>query len=179
MRHFYSPLDPRFLPAIYAANANPVHPSEEIHPHSNRMAYGRAVDRVPADAGQENYGPDFSPQPVACQDGWSSQRPERPPVIRGRLHRSDAYLVSVILKCRHAFVGPHSRIRPRPKKRPYGPAHPNGRNGIDFVRCRICGDRRRVISGRHLSKHETDRNTYMEEYARDAPDSLARSRQHS
>ena len=36
--------------------------------------------------------------------------------------------------------------------------------GIDFVRCRICGHHRRVISGRHLSKHETDRETYMEEY---------------
>jgi len=30
-----------------------------------------------------------------------------------------------------------------------------GLEGIDFVRCRICGDRRRVISLRHLSKHET------------------------
>jgi hypothetical protein len=36
--------------------------------------------------------------------------------------------------------------------------------GIDFVRCRICGDHRRVISGRHLSKHGTDREEYMEEY---------------
>ena len=36
--------------------------------------------------------------------------------------------------------------------------------GIDFVRCRICGDHRRVISGRHLSRHDTDRVTYMEEY---------------
>jgi hypothetical protein len=25
----------------------------------------------------------------------------------------------------------------------------------------ICGDHRRVISGRHLSKHDTDRETYM------------------
>ena len=39
-----------------------------------------------------------------------------------------------------------------------------GDEGIDFVRCRICGDHRRVISGRHLSKHDTDRETYMEEY---------------
>src|SRR5262249_6383510 len=39
-----------------------------------------------------------------------------------------------------------------------------GAEGIDFVRCRICGDHRRVISGRHLSKHETDRETYMEQY---------------
>jgi hypothetical protein len=37
--------------------------------------------------------------------------------------------------------------------------------GIDFVRCRACGDHRRVISGRHLSKHGIDRETYMEEYA--------------
>jgi hypothetical protein len=28
-------------------------------------------------------------------------------------------------------------------------------DGIEFVRCRICGDYRRVISGRHLSKHDT------------------------
>lgn len=40
----------------------------------------------------------------------------------------------------------------------------DGVEGIDFVRCRICGDHRRVISGRHLSKHGTDRETYMEEY---------------
>jgi hypothetical protein len=37
-------------------------------------------------------------------------------------------------------------------------------NGFDFVCCRICGDHRRVISGRHLSKHDTDRETYMQEY---------------
>ena len=36
--------------------------------------------------------------------------------------------------------------------------------GVDFVTCRICGDRRQVISGWHLSKHETDRLTYMEEH---------------
>src|SRR4030095_316258 len=40
----------------------------------------------------------------------------------------------------------------------------DGDEGIDFVRCRICGDHRRVISGRHLSKHDTDRETYMREY---------------
>jgi hypothetical protein len=39
-----------------------------------------------------------------------------------------------------------------------------GTEGVDFVTCRICGDRRRVISRRHLSKHDTDRLTYMEEY---------------
>jgi hypothetical protein len=32
------------------------------------------------------------------------------------------------------------------------------------VRCQICGDHRQVISGRHLSKHDTDRETYMQEY---------------
>jgi hypothetical protein len=37
-------------------------------------------------------------------------------------------------------------------------------DGIQSVRCRICRDRLRVISGRHLSKHNTDRETYMEEY---------------
>jgi hypothetical protein len=40
----------------------------------------------------------------------------------------------------------------------------DGDEGIDFVHCRICGDHRRVISGRHLSKHDTDRKTYMQEY---------------
>jgi hypothetical protein len=40
----------------------------------------------------------------------------------------------------------------------------DGDEGVDFVRCLICGDHRRVISGRHLSKHDTDRETYMEEY---------------
>src|SRR5262249_2618101 len=40
----------------------------------------------------------------------------------------------------------------------------DGEDGVDFVRCLICGDHRRVISGRHLSKHDTDRETYMEEY---------------
>jgi hypothetical protein len=37
-------------------------------------------------------------------------------------------------------------------------------DGIESVCCRICGDHRRVVSGRHLSKHDTDRDTYMEEY---------------
>ena len=39
-----------------------------------------------------------------------------------------------------------------------------GTEGFDYVSCRICGDRRRVISGRHLSKHDTDRLTYMDDY---------------
>jgi hypothetical protein len=47
----------------------------------------------------------------------------------------------------------------------------NGHEGIEFVGCRICGDHRRVISGRHLSKHEIDRETYMEEYGL-SPDQL-------
>jgi hypothetical protein len=49
------------------------------------------------------------------------------------------------------------RVRPRRRRL-------DGDEGIDFVRCRICGDHRRVISGRHLSKHDTDRETYMREY---------------
>jgi hypothetical protein len=49
------------------------------------------------------------------------------------------------------------RISPRARRL-------DGTEGVDFVRCRICGDRRRVISGRHLSKHDTDRETYIEEY---------------
>ena len=43
--------------------------------------------------------------------------------------------------------------------------------GIEFVSCRICGDHRRVISGRHLSKHDIDRETYMAEYGL-SPDEL-------
>src|ERR1051325_11365134 len=46
-----------------------------------------------------------------------------------------------------------------------------GTEGVDFVTCRICGDGRRVISGRHLSKHDTDRATYMENYKL-SPDQL-------
>ena len=44
-------------------------------------------------------------------------------------------------------------------------------DGIEFVRCRICGDCLRVISGRLLSKHDTDRETFMEEYGL-SPDEL-------
>jgi hypothetical protein len=39
----------------------------------------------------------------------------------------------------------------------------DGAEGIDFVRCRICGKHLRVISSRHLSTHDTDRDTYIEE----------------
>jgi hypothetical protein len=46
-----------------------------------------------------------------------------------------------------------------------------GRNGIDYVRCRICGEHRRVISRRHLSKHDTDRQSYLERYGL-SPDEL-------
>jgi len=42
---------------------------------------------------------------------------------------------------------------------------------MDFVRCRICGDHHRVISGKHLSKHDIDRQEYMQEY-RLSPDEL-------
>jgi len=45
-------------------------------------------------------------------------------------------------------------------------------DGVQFVRCRICGDHYRVIRGRHLSKHDTDREMYMEEY-RLSPDELS------
>jgi hypothetical protein len=47
----------------------------------------------------------------------------------------------------------------------------SGIKGVDFVCCRICGDRLRVISRRHLSKHGTDRAEYMAEYAL-SPDKL-------
>ncbi len=59
---------------------------------------------------------------------------------------------------------PQKRLTPRARSF-------DGNDGIDFVRCRICGDHRRVISGRHLSKHGTDRETYMEEYGL-SPDEL-------
>jgi hypothetical protein len=52
----------------------------------------------------------------------------------------------------------------------------DGDEGIDYVCCRICGDHRRVISGRHLSKHDTDRETYMQENDL-SPDELARAAQ--
>jgi len=44
-------------------------------------------------------------------------------------------------------------------------------DGVQFVRCRICRDRLRVISGQHLSKHDIDRQTYMEGYGL-TPDEL-------
>ena len=47
----------------------------------------------------------------------------------------------------------------------------NSGEGVAFVRCRICGDHRRVLSARHLSKHDTDREEYMEEYGL-SPDEL-------
>ena len=57
---------------------------------------------------------------------------------------------------------PHAKLR-HPKS--------EGGDGIDFVRCRICGKQLRVLSGRHLSTHEIDRDTYMQEY-RLTPDQL-------
>ena len=44
-------------------------------------------------------------------------------------------------------------------------------DAIDVVRCRICGKDLRLISGRHLSIHGIDRETYMEEYGL-SPDRL-------
>jgi hypothetical protein len=44
-------------------------------------------------------------------------------------------------------------------------------DGVDFVRCRICGKHLCVISGPHLSTHGTDRETYMQEYGL-SPDQL-------
>ena len=46
--------------------------------------------------------------------------------------------------------------------------------GIDFVRCRICGARRRVIATKHLSTHYTDRETYIEEYDLSPDDLIAK-----
>jgi hypothetical protein len=48
----------------------------------------------------------------------------------------------------------------------------DGDDGVAFVVCRICGDYLRVISGRHLGKHDTDRETYMQEYDL-SPDELS------
>jgi hypothetical protein len=45
-------------------------------------------------------------------------------------------------------------------------------DGFAFVVCRICGDYRRVINSQHLSKHDTDRETYVDEYDL-SPDELA------
>jgi hypothetical protein len=48
----------------------------------------------------------------------------------------------------------------------------DGDDGVAFVVCRICRDYLRVISGRHLGKHDTDRETYMQEYDL-SPDELS------
>lgn len=40
----------------------------------------------------------------------------------------------------------------------------NGNEGIDYVRCRICGDHRRVVSARHLGKHDITRDDYIATY---------------
>jgi hypothetical protein len=42
---------------------------------------------------------------------------------------------------------------------------------VQSVRCHICQQHLRVISGRHLSKHGIDRETYMDEYGL-SPDEL-------
>jgi hypothetical protein len=44
------------------------------------------------------------------------------------------------------------------------PKWANREDGVDFVRCRICGARRRVVSGWYLSKHDIDREAYIHEY---------------
>ena len=46
---------------------------------------------------------------------------------------------------------------------------------VSIVSCRICGERPRVISGRHLSKHDTDRMTYIEEYQLGPDELLAKA----
>lgn len=51
----------------------------------------------------------------------------------------------------------------------------NGKEGRDFVVCRICGDRRQVISGRHLSKHDIDRETYIGEFGLSADELIAKT----
>ena len=43
--------------------------------------------------------------------------------------------------------------------------------GIDFVRCLICGKHLSLISGKHLLTHGTDRETYIQQY-RLSPDKL-------
>jgi hypothetical protein len=51
----------------------------------------------------------------------------------------------------------------------------DGIDGIDFVRCRICGDRYRVISEIHLSKHGIERETYIEKYALSRDELIAKA----
>lgn len=63
-------------------------------------------------------------------------------------------------------------IRLRQRRRQ--PGWSNGQEGVDFVRCRICGERRRVISGRHLSKHGIERETYITEYHLSPDDLIAK-----
>jgi hypothetical protein len=64
---------------------------------------------------------------------------------------------------------PAQRIRRQqrdPKLRTYSSS-----KGIDFVRCCICGKHLQLISGKHLSIHDIDPETYMQEY-RLSPDKL-------
>jgi len=49
--------------------------------------------------------------------------------------------------------------------------HQQGREGFDFVCCRVCDGRRSVIGAKHLSPHGFDQETYMAEY-RLTPDQL-------
>jgi hypothetical protein len=63
------------------------------------------------------------------------------------------------------------RVTAVPKGRRGRARRMDGAEGIDFVRCLICGKHLRVISGRHLCTHGIDRETYIEEY-RLTPDQL-------
>jgi hypothetical protein len=63
--------------------------------------------------------------------------------------------------CTHRIVMGHKRKRKLLGRRV---RCLDGIDGIDFVRCWICRDRYRVISGLHLSKHGIELETYMAEY---------------
>jgi hypothetical protein len=52
------------------------------------------------------------------------------------------------------------RQQPKPRRSIF-----DSGDGIDFVRCRICGKHLRLITGTHLATHGTDRETYMQDTA--------------
>lgn len=62
----------------------------------------------------------------------------------------------------------NTRADPRTRAR-----RSDNQDGIDFVRCRICGANRRVIAAKHLSMHGIDRQAYMEEYELSADELVA------
>jgi hypothetical protein len=64
-----------------------------------------------------------------------------------------------------------TRITQEKHRRSWGLEWLDDKESVAFVRCRIVEIYRRVISGRHLSKHGVDRETYMDEY-RLSPDEL-------